>query len=156
MHRRVHAADHDGLAIADANLGVYLVLPDRRHLGQGVEVVRFILGDLDGHDHPVVRGDLRRHLQRQRRFTEGHRRSAAATGFLIGHFGALEDPRGFLVGSHYLGLGNDFTVAGFLHGTELQVQQQVIAHQAQPNRRGGPFCTKVDKGVATAQHQTTS
>ncbi|MNJ32768.1 hypothetical protein D3C77_274420 [compost metagenome] len=138
------------------DLGVDLVLANRRHLGQGIEVVRLILGHFHRHDYPVIRGDLWRHLQGQRRFAESHRGSAATAGFLIGHFGALEDPRSLLVGSDHFGLGDDFAIAGFLHGTELKVEQDVIAYQAQANGRGGPLRPQIDKGVGAAQNQAVA
>ncbi|MNZ31760.1 hypothetical protein D3C78_490690 [compost metagenome] len=153
MHRRVHAADHDGLAIIDAYLGVDLVLADRRHVIKGIEVVGLVLGHLDRHDHPVVRGNLRGHLKRQRRLAEGHGRGTAAAGFLVRHFGALEDPRGFLVGGNHLGLGDDFAVAGLFHGAEFQIEQYVIAHQANPDASRRPIDTEVDKSLGAAKAQ---
>ena len=118
--------EDDGLAVPDQNLGVDLVLLDRRHIVEFVQVVGLILGHPNLHDHLVIGGDLRRHLQGQRGFLERDRGRPLGRGFLVRNLGALENPRSFLVGGDHLGLGDHFAIAAFFHGREFQVQQHVI------------------------------
>ncbi|MNM64788.1 hypothetical protein D3C81_761990 [compost metagenome] len=152
MRGRVDATDHDRLAVSHANLGVYLVLADWRHIVQGIDVIWFVLGHPDGHDDLVVRGDLRGDLQRQRRFAKRHGGGATLAGFLVGHLGAFEDSGGFLVGRDDLGLRDDFTIAALFHGTELKVEQDVSPQQAQAHTGGGPFHPKVDEQLFAWPH----
>ncbi|KAF1027315.1 MAG: hypothetical protein GAK37_02455 [Pseudomonas sp.] len=88
---------------------------------------------------------MRRDLQRQRGLLERHRCGTAGTGFLIGNLGALEDSRSFLVGRDHLGLRDNLTVAGLLHGGELQVQQHVVRDKRQPQAGGAAGGAQVDK-----------
>ncbi|MNZ35865.1 hypothetical protein D3C78_532720 [compost metagenome] len=151
MRSRVHATNHDRFTVHHANLGIDLVLADRRYVVQGIDVIRLVLGHPDGHDHLVVRGDLRGHLQRQRGFAERYRGGAALAGFLVRHLGTLEDPGRFLVGRDHLGLRDDFAVAALFHGTELQVEQHVATQQAQADAAAHPLHPKVDEQVLARQ-----
>ncbi|MNZ88442.1 hypothetical protein D3C78_1073350 [compost metagenome] len=143
-----HPADHDRLAVRSQHLGVDLVLGDCRHpVASGcVGVIRSILVDLDFHDHPIVRGDLRGHLQRQRRLLERGAGGTAGAGLLVGHLRTGEDLCRLLIGGDHLGLRHHLAIAGRFHGRQLQVEDQVIGDIADAEARGAGQRTQIDEG----------
>ncbi|MNZ41181.1 hypothetical protein D3C78_587270 [compost metagenome] len=147
MRGRIHTANDDGFPVSYPYLGIDLVLADRRHIVQGIDEIRLVLGHLDRHDHLAVRRNLRSDLQRQRSLAECNRGSATLRGLLVRDFGAFEDAGGFLIGGDHLGLGDDFTIAGLLHGAEFKVQQHAPTQHPQANAGTGPFHPKIDKHV---------
>src|SRR5690606_3952550 len=141
-----YPADHDGFTIGHQDLGVDLVLANGRHAVHLVGKVRFVLGHDNFHDHLVVRSDLRGHFQGQHCLGKGGCGSTTGAGFLIGNVRTLEDLRGFLVGSDYLGLGDDLAVTGALHRRQLQIKDGIIRDETDTDARSRTQYTHVDKG----------
>ena len=82
------------------------------------------------HDHPVIRGDQRRHLEREHRVLELRRGRAARGRFLIRNFDTLHDGRLFLVRGDDARRGDRFALALVFRRRQREIHQVAATQQA--------------------------
>src|SRR6516165_11450692 len=128
------AAEHHRLAVVHQHLGCDLAGVDRGDVhaaGRHHHAADAVVAHVEVHDDAVVGRDLRGDLERQHRLLELNGGGAARGGLLIRDLDALLDGRFLLVGGDHARGGDDVRLRLRLRRTQLEVDDEVAAEDAE-------------------------